>query len=114
MKESRSDNYRNEMRKRKERGDVYTDDKGDNRMAGFLHPKCYLWVINEAFDGGLKDIPGRLLTQFEGACDAWGWRPHIHHLAQWERVRFDALLRELSQDGIFNREEPEIKDGGGA
>lgn len=74
------------------------DDYRNRRIGGFLHPKCYLWVIEKAFDGGLKDIPSKLLELYGGACGAWGWRPHLRRLERWERERFGALLDLLYGD----------------
>lgn len=109
MNKSRSDKTNS---KRREYYLAKRDDWKNRRMDGFLHPKSYLWVINEAFDGGLKDIPERLLTLFSGACGAWGWRPSVDHLARWERERFDVLLSVL-EDGKWEIPQgaPEVSGG---
>lgn len=73
-------------------------DYRNRRMDGFLHPKCYLWVLEKTFDGGLKDIPSALLALYDGACGAWGWRPHMRRLERWERERFGLLLDLLYGD----------------
>ncbi len=65
--------------------------KGERRN-GLLHPKSYLWVINEVFDGGLKDIPIRLETLYWNSCKAWKKYPHNDGLAKWEQRRFHKLF----------------------
>lgn len=83
------------------------DDYKNRRKDGFLHPKCYLWVMDEAFDGGLKEIPAQLETLFRGSCGAWGWWPHYHRLERWERKRFITLLTHLFGDEYETHEEAE-------
>lgn len=69
------------------------------RKNGLLHPKSYLWVINEVFDGGLKDIPDPLYGLYRRACSAWRTYPHYEGLRAWEIKRFQKLLDEILARG---------------
>ncbi len=45
--------------------------KDPPRREGLLHPRAYIWVIDNQFKAG--DAPDWLLEKFGAACRAWAW-----------------------------------------
>ena len=82
---------------------VKYDAAGRPRMRGLLHPKAYLWVINEAFDGGLHPIPFRLEKLFWDSVKVWRWEPVMAEYQAWEYVHYERTLRQLLGDAWEKR-----------
>lgn len=54
-----------------------SDDDSRIRVDGYLHPREYLWVMQNKFKPG-EDIPQPLINCYRGAILAWQWFPAIH------------------------------------